>query len=329
MDHVLSAETRALRPSDLDAVVALDARVSGRARRGYFEKRLAAALRAPELHVQAGAEEGGALSGFAMCRLRQGEFGRAGPVAALEALAVDPRAQGRGIARGLLAACRAVLARKGVERIATQAEWRNHSLLRFLDASGFALAPRQVIGLDLAGGRELLDSGGAGEPEEAPGEIDYSRPAARDGEPFARDRVPVRSLRAEDLPALIAIEREGAGRRAELAAKLDEALLESGVRVSLLAEIDGSAAGYLTAKVDFGEFGRTEPVAMLDAITVRPEFRRRGVASALLSQLGLNLAALNVERVETEISRENFDLLGLLYKRGFAPSQRLAFERAV
>ena len=43
---------RALAPSDLDAVVALDRRITGGARRGYFQQRLAAALRQPKLHLQ-------------------------------------------------------------------------------------------------------------------------------------------------------------------------------------------------------------------------------------------------------------------------------------
>jgi hypothetical protein len=36
-----------MRPGDLDAVAALDARIGGRARRGYFVRRLEAALSRP------------------------------------------------------------------------------------------------------------------------------------------------------------------------------------------------------------------------------------------------------------------------------------------
>ena len=43
---------RPLVSTDLDAVVALDAAGSGRTRRAYFERRLAAALRQPQLHLQ-------------------------------------------------------------------------------------------------------------------------------------------------------------------------------------------------------------------------------------------------------------------------------------
>jgi ribosomal protein S18 acetylase RimI-like enzyme len=89
------------------------------------------------------------------------------------------------------------------------------------------------------------------------------------------------------------------------------------------------AAGFVMARVEYGEFGRTEPAAVVDTIGVDPDFRRTGVASALLSQLVVNLGGLGIERIETEVAREQFDLLGLFYRWGFAPSQRLAFTHAL
>ena len=45
----------------------------------------------------------------------------------------------------------------------------------------------------------------------------------------------------------------------------------------------------------------------------------------MLSQLFVNLEALHVERVETVVAREHFELLEFFYNAGFGPSQRLAF----
>ncbi|MGC2519091.1 MAG: GNAT family N-acetyltransferase, partial [Burkholderiales bacterium] len=70
-----------------------------------------------------------------------------------------------------------------------------------------------------------------------------------------------------------------------------------------------------------------EPVAVIDTIGVDPGFAGTGIGTALLSQLFVNLEALHVERVETVIARENFDLLGFFYRAGFGPSQRLAFVK--
>jgi hypothetical protein len=38
-----------------------------------------------------------------------------------------------------------VLRRKGVQSVQSQADWTNHVLLRFFDASGFGLAPRLIL----------------------------------------------------------------------------------------------------------------------------------------------------------------------------------------
>ncbi|MEW6690654.1 MAG: GNAT family N-acetyltransferase, partial [Pseudomonadota bacterium] len=78
-------EVRALAARDLDAVVAVDAALSGRSRRAYYERRLAAAKRDAALHVQYAALEGGELRGFLLARLLEGEFGRAQPALRLEA----------------------------------------------------------------------------------------------------------------------------------------------------------------------------------------------------------------------------------------------------
>jgi N-acetylglutamate synthase-like GNAT family acetyltransferase len=83
------------------------------------------------------------------------------------------------------------------------------------------------------------------------------------------------------------------------------------------------------ARTDFGDYGRAEPVAVLDTIGVDPDYAHRGVGHALLSQLFVNLAALRVERVETMVTRENFELLGFFYDTGFERSQRLSFDKRV
>ena len=81
------------------------------------------------------------------------------------------------------------------------------------------------------------------------------------------------------------------------------------------------------ARADLGDFGRTEPVAIIDTLGVDPSYAHLGVGHALLSQLFLNLGALHIERVETVVDRKAFELLGFFYDVGFAPGQRLAFVK--
>ena len=165
---------------------------------------------------------------------------------------------------------------------------------------------------------------------EAP-EINYGKPAAPDFGPLARDRIPVRIMREGDLRAIVAIDRRitGRDRAAYFASKVAEALHQSDVRVSLIAERDGGPVGFIMARVDFGEFGRIEPTAVLDTIGVDPDHRGSGVGRALLSQLLINLTTLRVEHIRTGLDWRDRDLLGFLDHCGFRPSQQLSFEYVI
>jgi GNAT superfamily N-acetyltransferase len=162
-------------------------------------------------------------------------------------------------------------------------------------------------------------------------EVDYGKPAAPDYGPLARDRFPVRTVAERDLAALVALDRRitGRDRSAYFERKLAEALHDSDIRVSLIAEQDGRPVGFIMARVDFGEFGRIEPTAVMDAIGVDPDYRHQGIGRALLSQLLVNLATLRVERIRTEIDWRDRDLLAFLGGCGFALAQRLCLDHAV
>lgn len=141
----------------------------------------------------------------------------------------------------------------------------------------------------------------------------------------------VRGLRPADLQAVIALDAKNTGRRREeyFKIKLEQNLAETGVKVSLAAEVDGIFCGFLLARVLYGEFGVPEPVAVLDTLDVNPDFRGRGVGRALLEQLSVNLTGLRVGTVRTEVGWDEFDLLGFFHHEGFRPAERLCLERKV
>ncbi len=295
-------QLRRLAPGDMDAVVALDAPLAGRTRRAYFERRLAVALRQPELHLQFAAVSGKDFLGHALARVLEGEFGHVQPALRLEVISVAPKAQRRGIGRALHAALEDEARRRSIGESRTVAAWRDHDLLRFLDAMGYALAPAQVL----------------------------ERAAA--GHPIAADRaVDVRTLSARDLEDVVRVDRAVAGRERcdYVRHALDEALRESGVRISLAARVDGAFAGFVMARADLGDYNRTEPVAVLDTIGVAPEHARRGVGRALLAQLLGNLRTVGIERIETVVEARSSDLAGFFARAGFAPAQRLAFVKTL
>lgn len=141
----------------------------------------------------------------------------------------------------------------------------------------------------------------------------------------------VRALKAEDCGRLVRMDQEisGRNRRAWYDGKIRRALEESDVRISLGAEIDGVLVGALLGSVHYGEFGLPEPVAILDTVLVDPGFARRGIATAMLRQLLLNLSALRIERLRTEVAWNEFDLTEFFAKTGFVPVPRLVLELRV
>ena len=138
----------------------------------------------------------------------------------------------------------------------------------------------------------------------------------------------VRSLEAKDVEAIVALDARIVGRRRDgyLRPKLAEALKDVGIRASLVVEHDGRPAGFLLAKVWYGEFGELDPVAVLDTIGVDPLLRAHGLATEMLDQLRMNLAALGIRTLLTEVSWKNPELLTFFHREGFVPAQRLCLE---
>ncbi len=143
------------------------------------------------------------------------------------------------------------------------------------------------------------------------------------------DEVLVRTLRLADLEALIAIDAAELGRRRPLYFEkmVERAVEKADFQASLVAELDGRAVGFVLATLFYGEYGLTEPSASIDAIAVLPEYRGRRVGQALVRQLLLNLAALRIQKVRTEVSWNDYRLLGFFEQNGFAPAGRICLER--
>jgi ribosomal protein S18 acetylase RimI-like enzyme len=142
------------------------------------------------------------------------------------------------------------------------------------------------------------------------------------------ERIVVRDLRPGDLEAVIAIDERNTGRRREeyFKIKLQQNLAETGIKVSLAAELEGRFCGFLLARVFYGEFGTMEPAAVLDTIGVHPDCQGEGVGSALLRQLRTNLLGLGVPRLQTEVGWDNPALLTFFQHEGFRPAERICLD---
>lgn len=307
---------RILTPEDLDRVVEIDRAITKQSRRGFFEKRIEARRREPNAFISLAYVEKGVVEGFALAHILDGEFGGKHPVAVLVAIGTTDAVRGHGGGRQLMAEMEKVARGRGAKELRTQSDWSDQQLTHFLAIAGFGLGHHLVLERPCG---------------KLPNELALGETIQDDSQDLSRDVVPVRSMTLDDLPTVTGLDRRvtGRDRSGYYKRKIQEALQESGIRLSMIATVDKTPAGFIMARVDYGEFGETEPEAVIDTIGVDPSFVGKRVGTALISQLLANLQSLRVERVRTVVAWDNFALLAFLKGLGFSPSQRVDYVRAL
>ena len=138
-------DCRPLGAADVERVIAIDRAGGGHTRRHFFEKRFAAVKAQPDDFIHVGVMQDGSLCGYAIARILRGEFGHKQAVAVLDAIGVDTENRERGIGQTLMGELSAIMRRRDVLTLQSQADWTNHDLLRFFSAVGFELAPRLTL----------------------------------------------------------------------------------------------------------------------------------------------------------------------------------------
>jgi len=149
-----------------------------------------------------------------------------------------------------------------------------------------------------------------------------------DSTTLPRDAIVVRHLTPADQEAVIAIDARILGRRREefFRLKLRQSFADTGIAVSLGAEIDRAVVGFLLARVYYGEFGTMEKVAVMDVLGVHPDFAGRGVAAGLIDQLRTNLLGLGIKVLQTEVGWDSAELVAFFQRQGFKLAPRLCLD---
>ncbi len=319
---------RSLCPEDLEQVSAIDSRILGTPRRGFFEKRLTVAVAAPEAFITCAACAGDKIQGYAFARVQDGDFGSAQKVAVLDVLGVDSAAQGQGVGKALLSGIEERLTKKNITTLRTEIDWANHAMTGFFAASDFKLAPIQIVARDTSTLPEKVEEISTVKMD---GYWQVHGAGGNDFDTLCRDRVLIRSLREEDLDTVVRLDQKlsGRDRTGYYRSKFQEMLVESGIRVSLVAQKKDLVAGFIMARVDYGEFGKPIQTAVIDTIGVHPAEKATGVGRALLAQLLINLSILQVESLHTQVQWDQAELHKFLQGCSFAPSQRLVLCKDV
>jgi GNAT superfamily N-acetyltransferase len=95
-------------------------------------------------------------------------------------------------------------------------------------------------------------------------------------------------------------------------------VISGGETLGLVAEADGVAAGYLVGRMR--EPGDTRPVrlAVLEAMYVQPDHRRRGVGAALVSEFRAWAGQQGADRLSVTAYAANTDAIRFYEREGFA-----------
>jgi ribosomal protein S18 acetylase RimI-like enzyme len=149
-DAAAEVAVRPVRREDLERVIALDAAVTGIAKRNYwrsvYERYGKAGGAARQFLV---ADRGGKVEGFVIGEVRDWEFGSP-PCGWVFAIDVDPGARQSGIGTRLLDAICANFRRAGVRKVRTMLARDNTLILSFFRSQGMMAGPFIPLEMDLA-----------------------------------------------------------------------------------------------------------------------------------------------------------------------------------
>jgi len=144
---------RPVRRGDLDAVIAIDATVTGLAKRKYWlsvYRRYGAGGRSSQQFLVALAQD--RVVGFVIGEVRDWEFGSP-PCGWVFAIDVDPQQRLRGVGTQLLAAISAGFRRAGVRTLRTMLARDNTLMLSFFRSQGLMAGPLMSLEIELEAGQ--------------------------------------------------------------------------------------------------------------------------------------------------------------------------------
>jgi GNAT superfamily N-acetyltransferase len=142
-------DARPVEPSDLDAIVRIDEKLTGQTRKDYWRTRLdIAALRPPWMAIVA--ELDGRLVGFLFGWVGESEFGIAGPTAWIDLIGVDPAYRGRHVGQALLdrfvGSAREL---RAIQKVATLIDLAQADVREFFVRRGFRHGPMVQLEQDV------------------------------------------------------------------------------------------------------------------------------------------------------------------------------------
>ena len=141
------------------------------------------------------------------------------------------------------------------------------------------------------------------------------------------ENVRIRTLRKEDLEAIVEIDERVLGENREGYWERKLELMNNRLsQSSLVAEVEGKVVAFILGDVSGWEFGVPETIGWIDTIGVDPGYQKKGVATALVHELINNLKAMGVKTIYTLVSWNDWDLLQFFHAMGFTRGDMINLE---
>ncbi len=142
--------------------------------------------------------------------------------------------------------------------------------------------------------------------------------------------VTIRTLRREDINALIEIDEKLVGKRRPEYWEMKVELLEHRAPIaSLVAERDGRVVGYVLGDASGWEFGIPDTTGWIDSIGVDPAFQDKGIGRELVQEAIRHMKKVGVGRIYGLVNWRDWDMLKFLNEVGFTRGDMINLELKV
>ncbi|MDO8737492.1 GNAT family N-acetyltransferase, partial [Candidatus Deferrimicrobium sp.] len=115
--------------------------------------------------------------------------------------------------------------------------------------------------------------------------------------------VRLRSLHPDDLDRVSGIESRitGHSRKGFLEKRFAAVAGSPDGFIACAASLDGKLAGYAIARIQEGEFGATDAVAVLDVVGIDPDAQGKGIGKAVLAEMERRMKARGIRILRTQV----------------------------
>jgi len=94
----------------------------------------------------------------------------------------------------------------------------------------------------------------------------------------------------------------------------------------LVAELDGKVGGFIIGGASRWEYGVPENIGWIDTIGVDPDYKRKGIAKNLFTEMTNNLKKAGVDTIITFVKRRDPILLSFFNSLGFKKGDMINLE---